>query len=170
VRVIVGIDPGLDGAITFIDGDDILASVAVHIVPTLTAGKGTSKRNYDLPAMVALLTAHSITLAVIEQVSAAPVHGRVQGATSMFRFGQGYGIWLGMLAALHIPYQTVSPQTWKADVLKGTAKDKAAAITFCQRMFPGISLLASPRCKVPHDGIADALCLAEYGCRRFRKG
>ena len=97
-------------------------------------------------------------LVVVEKVGAMPG----QGVTSMFNFGMGYGMWVGMLAALGFPYELVAPQKWKAAVLGGTKKDKRAAIEYVQRRFPDVSLLATPRSKVPHDGMADAACLALY--------
>jgi crossover junction endodeoxyribonuclease RuvC len=84
---------------------------------------------------------------------------------SVFRFGFGAGLWVGILGALGIPFERVPPQAWKKAVLAGTAKDKAAAIAYCSRRFPAASLLATPRSTKPHDGLADALCLAEYGRR-----
>jgi crossover junction endodeoxyribonuclease RuvC len=153
---ILGIDPGLDGAVALI----LHGHVEAHATPTIMAG-GSSKRQYNTAGMLDLLEAHPVKLAVIESVSAMPG----QGVTSMFRFGEGYGLWLGMLAALRIPYQTVIPQAWKKLVLAGTARNKAAAIQFAQRRFPGVTLLATPRSRVPHTGLADALCLAEYGRR-----
>jgi crossover junction endodeoxyribonuclease RuvC len=88
-----------------------------------------------------------------------------QGLVSTFRFGMGFGTWLGMLAALRIPHLAVAPQTWKKSILAGTTKDKGAAIQWAQRRFPGVSLLASTRSKVPHDGLADALAMAEFARR-----
>ena len=158
--IILGIDPGLDGAVAWIFPD----RAEVRIAPTLPAGK-SSKRRFDVKAMVELLQAHPVDLAVIEAVSAAPVAGRVQGTTSMFGFGRGLGLWEGILAALAIPHVAVTPQAWKKSILAGTAKDKPAAIAFAQGYFPAVSLLPGPRCRVPHDGLADALCLAEYGRR-----
>ena len=158
----LGVDPGLDGGLAFLAG----GVVTLHVTPTLAAGKaGSSKRAFDRAAMVALLKSRPIALAVIEKVSAAPVHGRVQGTSSMFSFGQGVGLWLGMLAALDVPHQEVTPQAWKGHILAGTARDKLAAISFCQARYPGASLLATPRSKKPHDGLADALCLAEFARR-----
>ena len=160
----LGIDPGLDGAVAWIWHDRAEALVA----PTRPAGK-SGKRRFDGPAMVALLKAHPIDLAVIEAVSAAPMAGRVQGTTSMFGFGRGLGLWEGILAALSIPHLSVAPQVWKRAILAGTARDKPASIAFARALFPGVSLLPTPRCRVPHDGLAEALCLAEYG-RRLRIG
>jgi crossover junction endodeoxyribonuclease RuvC len=162
---ILGIDPGLDGGLAFIDTADNKTQVTLAITPTITAGKGSTKRTFDRAAMLALLKAQALDLAIIEAVWAAPVAGRTQGVASMFGFGKGVGLWLGMLTALEIPHQEVTPQLWKGKILAGTTRDKQAAIEFCQRRFPGASLLASPRCKKPHDGLADALCLAEYGRR-----
>ena len=54
---------------------------------------------------------------------------------------------------------------WKKVVLahlpwKG---NKKASIDFCQQTYPNVSLLKTSRCRVPHDGLSDALCLAHYG-------
>ena len=49
--------------------------------------------------------------------------------------------------------------------LAGTRQDKAAAIAYCARRYPAASLLATPRSRTPHTGLADALCLAEWGRR-----
>ncbi len=108
-----------------------------------------------------LLGLHPVELGVIEAVGAMPGQGR----GSIFHFGEGYGRWQGMLDALRIPYQVVRPQEWKRVVLAGTARDKVAAIDFVARRYPGVGLLATPRSRVPHDGMADAVCLAEYGRR-----
>ena len=152
--VILGIDPGLDGAVAVIGP----AGVQAHLVPTLAASRG-GKRRFDVAAMLALMEAHPVELAVIEAVGPMPR----QGVAGVFRFGEGYGLWLGLLAALRVPHRAVRPQAWKKVVLAGTARDKAAAIEFARRRFPRVSLLATPRSRVPHDGLADALALAEYG-------
>ena len=161
--VVLGIDPGLDGGLAWILPDRVEA----RVTPTLAGGKGGGKRAFDVSAMLAMLELHRPELVVLEAVSAAPVAGRVQGTKSMFGFGRGFGIWEGIIAALRLPHLLVAPQSWKKVVLEGTAKDKLAAITFAQRRFPGVSLLATPRSRVPHDGMADALCLADYGRRQL---
>ncbi len=153
MTVVVGIDPGLDGAVAIlVDG----AGPVFYRTPTLDC-KG-SKRTFDLPAMREILSRSSPSLVVIERVGARPG----QGVTSMFNFGCGYGIWLGLLAGLGIPCEVVAVATWKKAILPGTAKDKTAAIELVSRRFPGTSLLATPRSKIPHDGFADACCLALY--------
>ncbi len=155
--IVVGIDPGLDGAVAMIGAGGVEAAVT----PTLAAGR-KGRRQYDAAAMARLLAGRQVELAVIEAVGAMPG----QGVASTFRFGLGYGLWLGLLAAPGIPHQAVTPQAWKKVILAGTARDKAAAIAFASRRYPGLSLLATPRSSVAHDGIADAVCLAEYARRQ----
>ena len=94
----------------------------------------------------------------MEKVHAAPG----QGVVSMFTFGRGYGYILGVACAMGVPVVLVTPQKWKAEVLAGTAKDKEAAIAWCRRTYPRISLVP-PGCRTPQDGMADALCIAHYG-------
>jgi crossover junction endodeoxyribonuclease RuvC len=122
------------------------------------AGKGL-----DLVAIAAIVKEVSPAWIVIEKVASRPG----QGVTSMFTFGMGYGAVLGIAAALSVPVELVTPQRWKGIVLHGTAKDKSSAIAFCRRVFPGVPLVL-PRCKVAHDGLADSLCLLEYGRRSLR--
>ena len=155
-KVFLGIDPGLDGALAWIGPEGVEAVVT----PTIAAGRG-GRRQHDAAAMSALVAARPVDLVVIEAVG--PMPG--QGVVSTFGFGVGYGLWLGIPAALEVPHQAVPPQIWKKAVLAGTARDKAAAIAFAGRRFPGVPLLTTPRCRSPHDGLADALCLAEYARR-----
>lgn len=105
-----------------------------------------------------------IRLAVVEQVHAMPE----QGVRSTFTFGCGYGMVRGVLAARSIPTELVTPQAWKRLVLAGyTDKNKEAAIQYATRRFPNASLRATPRSRTSHDGLADALCLAEYARRQI---
>ena len=94
----------------------------------------------------------------IEKVHAMPG----QGVSSMFSFGGSYHGMLALIEYLEIPHTLVTPQTWKRTILKGTKKDKHAAIEYCKRRWPGVDLLATPRSRKAHDGMADALCIAAY--------
>ena len=96
---------------------------------------------------------------VVEHVSAMPG----QGVTSCFSFGQNFGFILGLLSAYDIPYELVRPQKWKR--LFSCTSDKNTSIAVAQRLFPGVDLRRTPRCLKPHDGVCEALLLAEY-CRR----
>jgi crossover junction endodeoxyribonuclease RuvC len=127
----------------------------------LKAASATGRRDFNRTAMAIALAGFPAPFVAIEKVDAAPMRGRVQGTTSMFSFGRGFGLWLGILEAYGIPYVEVPPRTWKKAVLKGYGTDKAAAVRFVEIHHPGVRLVL-PRCRKPHDGIADAVCLANY--------
>ena len=98
----------------------------------------------------------------VEKVGAHPG----QGVTSMFTFGQGFGYILGVLAALEIGVQLVPPGTWKKE-FSLIGKDKAASVAVCKRLFPGVDLRPTEKCKKDSDGMAEALLMAEYARRKF---
>ena len=147
---LVAIDPGLHGAIATFSPSGVVSAV-----PMPLAGKAL-----DLPAIAAVIRDTFPQWVILEKVASRPG----QGVASTFKFGMGYGSILGIAAALAVPVELVTPQRWKGAILHGTAKDKAAAIAYCRRAYPGVSLVP-PGCRVPHDGLADSLCLLEYGRR-----
>jgi phage tail protein X len=151
-QTLIAIDPGLHGAIAILHPD---GSTTAHPMPL--AGK-----ELDLVTLAEQVETANPAWIVIEKVGSMPG----QGVASTFKFGCGYGSLLGIAAALRVPVELVTPQRWKARVLHGTAKDKASAIAFCRRAYPGVNLVP-PRCRTPHDGIADAVCLLEYGRREL---
>tara|TARA_A100001201_G_scaffold143757_1_gene147281 strand:+ start:23926 stop:24378 length:453 start_codon:yes stop_codon:yes gene_type:complete len=141
----MGIDPGQTGGVAII-GDDSLAQVM-----PLTG------KQVDGAKIAFWLKTFDPKLVVVEQVHSMPK----QGVASSFKFGVSYGIVIGAVLAAGIPLQTVTPQAWKKKILAGTTRDKHAAIEFSARMFPWADLTPGAKRK-PHDGIADALCLAEF--------
>lgn len=149
--MIAGIDPGQKGGIAFL-GKYALTVEAAH--PMILAGK-----ELDIQAIADLfLQYRKISLAVVEKCHSMPG----QGTVSMFKFGKGYGILLGIIGALAIPTILVTPQAWKKKILAGTKKDKDAAIEYVRMKYPKFQLVPK-KCRKPHDGMADAICLAEYG-------
>jgi crossover junction endodeoxyribonuclease RuvC len=96
----------------------------------------------------------------LEHVGAMPK----QGVTSMFNFGVSFGFIQGVLSAFGIPFELIRPQKWKKEF---SISDKNESISVCQRLFPEVCLLPSERCKVPSDGMADALLMAEYARRKL---
>ncbi|MGL4500954.1 MAG: hypothetical protein ACRCU2_17935, partial [Planktothrix sp.] len=92
--------------------------------------------------------------AIIEEVHAMPGQGGVSG----FNFGTAFGIWIGILAALEIPYELVSPRQM------GVRGDKDESRTVALQLFPH---LASELNLKKHHNRADALLIAEYSRRRF---
>lgn len=153
--VIIGIDPGKRGAAAILhrNGQDIIAG-AIATDRTTPAERGAFiKHNLDG-------VGKNNVLVFIEDVHAMPK----QGVRSMFTFGQEMGFWLGVLASLGIEPVKVAPQKWQNATIKGMAgkTTKERAIRFALAAFPGVQLSAAPGRK-PHDGIADALCIAYYG-------
>ncbi|MFQ6105415.1 MAG: hypothetical protein ACE5OP_14165 [Candidatus Glassbacteria bacterium] len=74
------------------------------------------KRYFDERGMATLIRVAILSGAQVifmEQVHAMPK----QGVVSMFSFGQGFGIWLGILACHRVPYELVAPQRWKREML-----------------------------------------------------
>ena len=108
------------------------------------------------------LADNPVMVACVEKVGAHPG----QGVTSMFSFGQSYGFILGVLAALGIGVQLVPPGTWKKE-FSLIGKDKAASVEVCKRLFPGVNLLATDKCRKDSDGMAEALLMAEYARRKM---
>lgn len=164
---IIGIDPGLTGAIAIYTPKIEVWYTA--LLPTIRVNK--NKRRLDSRELSRMLKRYAEVaecnlgsteyLAIVEDVHSMPK----QGVASSFNFGKTYGQIVGVLDALDIPAEYVTPQRWKKEVLVGTKRDKEAAINYVKQRFPHLSLLASAKSKKDSDGIADAVCLAEFGRR-----
>lgn len=157
MRVVLGIDPGVNGAVAVLSADAPL----VFDIPTFWVRKGKGRRQvYDLPAFRTLLQSvkpDRIGNVLVEDVHAMPG----QGVTSMFSMGYGVGVIHGLLTALNLPFELVTPQRWKKEMLAGfTAKDKKAAHIMAGRLFPDIDLG-----RRNDQGRSEALLIAEYGRR-----
>lgn len=152
----IGIDPGLKGAWAAIKDGIVIFS---GLLPFAYGELDILNFSLDLRT----ITHNDAALCVIEKVHAMPK----QGVCSMFAFGKGYGELIGMLKTLAIPIVLVTPQEWKKKVLVGTdyKGNKAASCEYVARRYPNVNLRPGRKVK-PSDGIADAVCLAEYG--RFK--
>lgn len=156
--IIVGVDPGLNGGLAAVNTET--GAVEVAVMPV--AGK-----EIDAAAVYQWIfqqTTVEPAVVYLENVHAMPKNGSIAG----FKLGEAKGIIEGVVGALGLPLRMVAPQTWKAVVLKGTRKDKAAAVDFCVRAYPSVNLRLDGK-KVPHDGLADAICIAEYGWLEQRR-
>ena len=143
----IGIDPGKGGAIAVINKDG-------RIIATAT---------FSEEAYRDIISESGKSFAVVEDVHAMPK----QGVTSMFNFGYNKGWIMGLLYANSIPTELVSPQKWKKIFSLNGEKQKS--IEKAKQLFPCISLLATPRCKKAHDGLAEALLMAEYARRIYKQ-
>ncbi len=166
MRRVIGIDPGLAGAIAVI-GDGFAVAWDTPVLEVKNGKK--RRREYEVPAMLELLCeamdetyrpngprppATNVT-AVIEAVSPMPK----EGVVSASRSGYGAGLWHALLVALEVPFRVVHPAVWKrAAGLIG--KDKAYSRLVAGQRFPGIELG-----RVKDHGRAEALLLADYAKR-----
>ena len=106
--------------------------------------------------------------AIIEKVHSMPK----QGVASSFNFGMGYGMLRGALTALCIPHELITPQQWKKTILHGYdwKGNKEASIWYVQQKYPDVSLLPTERSRKSSDGMADAVCLAEFAKYKHNGG
>ncbi len=144
--------------------------VQLFDTPTMVVSGVKEKRVYNTVAMAQLLQPYSVllgptkgrTLVVLESVHAMPK----QGVSSSFSFGQGLGMWQGIIAALGLPLEMPSPQRWKKAIMADQGKEKSAARYKAMQLFPSV---ATQFARVKDDGRAEALLMAEYG-RRMKVG
>ena len=154
--LIIAIDPGINGAICFFENGEVKD---VFEMPTMAEGK-KNKRQVNGHQMYNELTfrikeykKQNINV-VVEQVSAMPG----QGVTSMFNFGQSFGVIKGICAAMQLPIYFVRPAKWKKHFeLINTQKD--ASRTKAIEMFPKISSNLS---KKKDSNKADAILIASF--------
>ncbi len=179
--LIVGIDPGLHGAIAQLETRTRKASawpMPVYRDPPVKHRDGTVDRgreHYDVERILEMVEAtHGPVW--LEKLGPLPnfrKDGSKLGSGGIANYNRGAATWLfvGMLAALKRECHQVVPQAWQNAMLEGIAGEttKAQSIWLAQRLFPEVSLFGSARSRSFHDGMADALCIAEYG-RRQRAG
>jgi crossover junction endodeoxyribonuclease RuvC len=156
VTLFIGIDPGLKGGIAILPGVTKIEPVGWPM--PLLGGDYNLRGIYDLIGRYVGLCDTYEARVIIEKVHAMPK----QGISSAFNFGRGYGSLVTIATVLRAKVILVTPQRWKKVVLHDTLMDKPAALAYSNRMFPSIPLILSG-CRKPHDGIADAVCIAEYG-------
>ena len=131
---VVGIDPGLSGAIAVLEEKKVLA---LFDMPVMSEGK-KNKNQLNSAQLVNILKENikddEDIAVVVEQVNAMPG----QGVTSMFNFGQTFGAIKGVCAALNLPIFFVRPSKWKKHFeLINSSKDSSR--TKVIEMYPSLS-------------------------------
>lgn len=150
--LVIGVDPGLTGAIGFLrDG----VFVAVEDMPIVLKGVGSVKNEVSPSGMKTLireyLQAGEAVVAVIEKVGAMPG----QGVSSVFSLGDSYGSARAVLATAGFELIQVHPATWKKYFK--LSSDKELSRSLATRLFP-----TAPLHLKKHDGRAEALLLARW--------
>lgn len=148
---IIGVDPGNTGGLCHLS-DTALQVWDMPVVDGSVNPHGLASIIYDLTMQV------SVSVVVVEAVHSMPG----QGVASTFKFGTGFGMILGVLAAFELPMLRVSPTKWTRDL--GVGSDKEAHRRWVIDTWPAYSDLFAR--KKDH-GRADAALLALWGatCR-----
>ena len=123
--IIIGIDPGLSGAIAILDDKKVLS---IFEMPVMAEGK-KNKRQLNSAQLVNIIRENikknEEAVVVVEQVNAMPG----QGVTSMFNFGQTFGAIKGVCAALNLSIFFVRPSKWKKHFeLINSSKDSSLSL------------------------------------------
>lgn len=152
--LIVGIDPGIGGAIAFLvkDGE--------WVAPMPIEQKSSGRNQVDVRALYSLVetyvTSEDCVRFIIERVSAMPG----QGVSSMFSFGDSFGTVRAVAEHFSTTYRPyfVTPQQWKKD-LRLLGKPKEASLRLARRLYPN---LKESLARKKDEGRAEALLLAHY--------
>jgi hypothetical protein len=177
----IGIDPGSTGAIVII-GED---RKVIEMMPITKNGK-----EFDLQEACRFLKEISTqnVHAVLEDVHA--IQGTA-GNSSNFNFGRSKMMWEMGLMAYGIPHTLVQPKAWQKHAWEGVTKTmvatkrklqdgsfmkkvdtKMTSLTAVQRLYPMVDLRdpdrKTERAKKPHEGIVDALLMADYCRNKFK--
>ena len=152
--IIFGIDPGVSGAISVLENKKV---IEVFDMPTMIDGKKNKKQVNGAQVTNIIkerLDGEKEIAVVVEHVNAMPG----QGVTSMFNFGQSFGVIKGVCSALNIPIYFVRPTRWKKyfNLIK-TNKD--ASRTKVIEIYPEISSKISRK---KDSNKADAILIARY--------
>ena len=152
--IIFGIDPGVSGAISLLENKKI---IEIFDMPTMIDGKKNKKQVNGAQVTNIIkerLNSDKETIVVVEHVNAMPG----QGVTSMFNFGQSFGVIKGICSALGLPIYFVRPTKWKKHFnLIKTNKD--ASRTKVIQIYPEISSKISRK---KDSNKADAILIARY--------
>ena len=154
--LVIGIDPGISGSICFFQDGKIIDAVEM---PTMTEGKKNKKQVNgsqifnEISERIKKLDKKDIKV-IIEQVSAMPG----QGVTSMFNFGQSFGILKGICSSMQLPMYFVRPAKWKK-YFNLINSEKDASRTRAIEIFPYFSGQLSRK---KDSNKADAILIASF--------
>ena len=161
--LVIGIDPGISGSICFFQDGRIIDVVEM---PTMTEGKKNKKQVNgsqifnEISERIKKLDKKDIKV-IIEQVSAMPG----QGVTSMFNFGQSFGILKGICSAMQLPMYFVRPTKWKK-YFNLINSEKDASRTRAIEIFPYFSGELSRK---KDSNKADAILIASFYYETYKE-
>ena len=153
----IGIDPGKKGYACLYN-----TGCPSYVYYPLFDGK---RLNREMITVLKKLSVDHTIMAVVEQVHSMP-H---QGVASTFSFGTNYGMIIGALEALGIPYSTVTPGKWQVCVCEAVDKasnTKLLHYNAARRLLPNMDFRRSERCKTYDDNKVDATLICIYAQRK----
>lgn len=171
---IIGIDPGINGAIACMDETGKIEFIKA--MPKISSG-------FDGHAFDGILQNYQDVECTVFIEDVHALFGSSAKAT--FTFGKICGMIEGIVLANHLKYIYVQPKVWQKEMFqgvkeirkvstkagaKGRVDTKAMSEIACKRLFPDIKFVATERCTKTHDGMTDACLIAEYGRRKIKNG
>lgn len=162
-KAYLGIDPGKKGALALLAREDA----------RLLAARPMPDNVWDLyQLLVNWQNRFGPIFAVVEQAGAWRVDGKPQSGKSMFTYGRGFGGLEAALIIAKIPHQMIMPAPWTLVMHKGTyaSEPKAKSLEAARRIWPGMQFKFSLADKRAHDGLVDAMLMAEYARRELFTG
>lgn len=151
--MIIGIDPGINGAMACLGAD--------HTLDIFDVPKIGKEPDYVTWASVWGANLPFAKHVWIEKVGAMPG----QGVTSMFNFGERYGFVIGLVASANVPFSFVRPQAWKAAAGITNNAEKGASRLRAKQIFPGADWFD----RAKDDGRAEAALIAYVGMIRAKE-
>lgn len=148
---LVGIDPGLKGALAFFDLE--ANTLTCYSMPTVTEQRSKGMKSFlDEGALSKIVRDHRPTISIIEDVFSS----EQMGVVSAFSFGEGKGILKGVLAAHDCERHYVSPSVWKGDL----------ACTADKNQTKRVAKLLLPKCLkiLTNEGKCEAALIGLWGC------
>jgi crossover junction endodeoxyribonuclease RuvC len=153
---VLGIDPGLEGAVCFFDSSYSLGGGRRWVTRDLPTAGEKAQRRINVAALRDFINEWRPQHAFIELAQAMPR----QGVSSSFRYGRGVGAIEATVACCGVPVTYVTPQTWKKHFgLKGPDKEKSRA-----RALQLAPELGTALARKKDHGRAEAALIALYGC------
>lgn len=163
MKIYVGIDNGISGACSaIVEGVGVLT----RLMPIVEVRGNKYIDDIGLRSWLLSLGKAEDLFVIYEQGQKQPKFG----CKTNFAQGDSFATVRTVLSQNGIPNMAVNPRDWQKPMfigIRGDAKDtKGASIEVCKRLYPSLDLRPSLRAKVPHDGIADATCIATWGKRQ----
>lgn len=157
MKLYVGIDPGVSGGIAFMNKEK--SYVRAYKMPAtpyefVDLIRGVIALHVN-PMVLDINNVEVVRFAFVEKVHSMPK----QGVSSTFKFGTNFGMIQGVLAAMNISYDLVSPGVWQRKMKAASGGDKKVTKAIAQRRFPNAK---TPTTRGITHAIADALLIAEY--------